>query len=111
MSAENEANEGWVPDEALAGLRMERQVRSDESDEEVARRIFLENLPVAALAIVHLAQHSGTERVRLDASKYVVERNLGKIGEDPDAGGALERMIEVALAHNDSVAQPPGREQ
>jgi len=101
----NKPSKDWDSDEALSNLTMERAVHPTESEEDLARRVFLESLPIAALTIAHAAQHSGNERIRLDAAKYIVERNLGKIGDDPDAGGALERLMKE-LANNDSKPQP-----
>jgi len=79
--------ENWNADTALDFLVMERAVNPSESTEEMARRLFHENLPTAVASIVHTAIHSPNEKTRLDASKYVVERVLGKIGmEQPDDG-------------------------
>ena len=71
--------EGWNPQAALNALTCERTVGVEETEEDISRRLFRENLPMATLAITHLAQHAPNERVRLDAAKYVVERNLGRI--------------------------------
>lgn len=75
----NGENDSWVPEEAIEALNMEKQVQPSETNEEMAERIFEENLPVAAQAICHLARNSGSEKMRFDAAKYVVERNLGRV--------------------------------
>lgn len=81
--------EEWVPDSALNSLNMERTVNPSETPEQMAQRIFLENLPLAAQSIAHLALHSTSERTRLQASQYIVERNLGRVGESrPNEKGA-----------------------
>jgi len=73
----------WDPEHALAGLTAERAL-DDGDDLAASERIFAENAVPAALSLVHLAVHSSNERIRLEASKYVVDRNLGRIGDtDP----------------------------
>lgn len=72
----------WVPDDALNALTAEREFRPAESPAELAKRLFEEGLPMAVLSINHLSQHGRSERIRLEASKYVVERNLGPILPD-----------------------------
>lgn len=72
-------DETWVPEEALQNLTLERQFRPSETPEEMAERILKENLPIAAQSVVQLAVHSKSERIRLDAARYVIERNLGRV--------------------------------
>jgi hypothetical protein len=71
--------DGWDPQRALDCLSSERAINPDETDEEMAKRLFRENLGMAVMSICHTAQHSANEKVRLDAAKYVVERNLGRL--------------------------------
>jgi hypothetical protein len=61
---------------------LERAVYANETEEQMARRIFREALPMAAASIVDIASNSQNDRTKLDASKYIVERNLGKVGDD-----------------------------
>jgi hypothetical protein len=51
------------------------------SDEQLTMRIFRDNAPVAAEIIAHLAANGLKESTRLAASKYIVDRVLGRIGE------------------------------
>jgi len=51
----------------------------EETPTQQARRLFEEALGAAVLSITHLSQHSASERIRLQASQYVVERNLGPL--------------------------------
>jgi len=67
----------WNPFEALKNLTMERALNSSETPSQMAKRLFDENLPVAVMAIAHLATHSETEIIRLNAAKFVVERSMG----------------------------------
>lgn len=76
----------WDSDEAINALKMERTVNPSETEEELARRIIRENLPAAASAIAHLAIHSPSEKTRLEAARYIVDRNLGKIGDERTFG-------------------------
>ena len=85
----------WVADDALANLSMERQIHPEESVEDTARRLFRENSSVAALSIIHLSRHASTERIRLDASKYVLDRVLGRVGDD--AYGQTKDPLEMFI--------------
>lgn len=72
----------WVPSDAIASLAAERQVHPEETEEDTARRLLKENVDRAVLGIVHISQHGSNEKMRFDASKYIVERVLGKAGEE-----------------------------
>jgi hypothetical protein len=85
----------WISDEALAAVKMNKQLHPEESEIEMTRRVFRENSPMAAQAIAHMAIHSSNERVRLDSAKYVVERVLGKPGEEnPHGRTPLEALMD-----------------
>jgi hypothetical protein len=71
----------WVSDDELEALALERSVHSAETNMQLANRIFDEFSPHAAKAIISLARSAGSERIRLDAAKYVVDRVCGRIGE------------------------------
>jgi hypothetical protein len=45
------------------------------------QKIFEEAAPQAAMSIVQLSQSAGAEKLRLDASKYIVDRAIGRVGE------------------------------
>lgn len=85
--------------EQLAEIsNLEAAVHTDETPEATANRIFKENLPNAARSIATLAMRGGTERVRLDASKYIVERIMGRIGdaqENPEDGPLADLFTAV----------------
>jgi hypothetical protein len=85
----------WVPDDALANLKMERTVNPDEDDNSLTRRLFQQAAPLAAQAIIHVAVHGTNERTKLTAAQYVVDRVCGKPGNDPEMGTSpLERALE-----------------
>ena len=83
----------WDPDEALESLKMERQLAPDESEEQIAKKLFRENLVTATQAICHLAVYGMNEKLRFDAAKYVVERNLGPAGYDGGVKDPIEDLI------------------
>lgn len=105
---EDRRSADWVPEDAIKSLAVEKEVRPDETNEEAARRILRENSGTAVLSVIHLATHASTERTRLDASKYVIDRVLGKIGEDlnTEKGNPLESFLskveEMANANSKS---------
>jgi hypothetical protein len=66
---------------------LEHAVYRDETEEMMARRIFRQALPGSAAGIVDIAMNSTNDRTRLDACKYIVERNLGKVGDDAAFAG------------------------
>lgn len=94
-----EFGDGWDPTpDQLRALAMERDLQPSESYPETAQRLFDESSPLAAQEIIRLATNRmANERVRLDAAKYVVERALGKLGNDtkPAAGNPWDDVIGV----------------
>lgn len=67
----------WDATRALTNLRMERALDSTDTPQITAKRLFEESLPIATMAICHLAVHSSTEMIRFNAAKYIVERTMG----------------------------------
>ncbi len=67
----------WDAKKALQNLRMEQALDAHGTPQTTAKRLFEESLPVATMAIVHLAQYSMTEVIRFNAAKYIVERTMG----------------------------------
>ncbi len=72
----------WITEADIKALETERDVFG-EDEETQALRILKENLPTVVHAITKLARTASSETVRLNAAKYVIDRNLGKITE-PD---------------------------
>lgn len=79
----------------LKNLALEREVH-DFTHEDQARKIFRENVSHAAYAICEIAMHSENERIRLDASKYVVERVLGRT-TDQGLTESIEDQVQKFL--------------
>jgi hypothetical protein len=96
-------DEEWVPDEQLKALVMERTVHDEESQEDLSRRMLREAAPAAASSIVHAAIYGSTEKTRVDASKYVLERVLGpagsNVGETNPVRDLLEGLVRDAEQH------------
>lgn len=67
-------------------LNLEAQLHPEEDEEAYARRRFRENLGFAVNSVCQIATTSTNERLRLDAAKYVIERNIGKIDVLGDIG-------------------------
>lgn len=74
----------WVPDEAVRNLTMERALHSQETHTQLAKRLLEEALPLATMAVTHMALNSRKEEVRLAAAKYVMEHSLGAPGKSTD---------------------------
>jgi len=94
-------DDDWPSDKELDAARMEAQVfgagpnGEGETPAATLRRLFEENSTKAALQIISLGNAAMSERVRLDASKYVVERVLGPLGSpDHGAPGSLEHTLQ-----------------
>lgn len=84
-----------VTPEDLAALKAEVDTFGEE-ESALAERLLRENLPMATMSIVKIAQSGSTDRVRLDAAKYIVERNLGRLQDiNPNAKKLpLESLLE-----------------
>jgi len=82
-------------DAELEAMKLEVSLYPDETEEQTARRVFREALPNAAKAIAEISMNSTNDRTRLAASQYIVERNLGKVGDDPAhvSDNALSRLV------------------
>jgi hypothetical protein len=64
-----------------------------------AEMILHDNVALAALMIVHTIKHSPDEKKRLEASKYLIERVIGKAGEGKNAGDdVLQSLLNEAIA-------------
>jgi len=91
----------WSSEEAIAALNLEREMHPEESEEQLTKRIFREGAPAAASRIVKIALTSPNERLGLDASKYIVERTLGRVSDTGEATDPLtEFMKKVEDAAN-----------
>ncbi len=90
----HEGDRDWVSEDDIKALATERDIFG-EDEETQALRILKENLPTVVHAITKLARTASSETVRLNAQKYVIDRNLGKITE-PDVAedDVLKKIYE-----------------
>lgn len=84
----------WQPSDIEGILITERTINPQESNEEMARRLINEGVTTAVLGVLHIARHSQNERVRLDAQKYIVERALGRVGDDAFVENPMNKFIK-----------------
>lgn len=79
----------YYPDDMPLSERIklldEERVLTTESPESQTQRLFRENVVGAAYSIVDLALNSPSERLRLNAAQYVVERAIGRVQDNPPA--------------------------
>lgn len=82
--ADNHINDDeWLPDEAFTSVRDElKTVYPEETTAESLRRLIAESSVEAVVSIAHIAKFDANSRNRLAASEYLVDRVLGRIGED-----------------------------
>jgi len=95
----------WDVDQALADAVSERTLLST-SYEEQTRRHLDQAAPAAAMSIINIALYSHDERRKLDASKYVVDRLLGRIGEEKadGKGSPLESLLADVVQTAEALA-------
>jgi len=68
----------WNPIKALENLTMERAFAgNDKTPQQIAKKLMEENLPVAVMALCHIATYGESEAMRFNASRYIVERTMG----------------------------------
>ena len=80
-----------TPDEVFEAVH---GYKPSTSPEEMAKRQFLEALPGAVQQLINLSITGGAEKIRLDASRYIVERNLGRIAERLPIGDMWEQLLK-----------------
>ena len=97
-----EMDDDWIPADALDKLKLERQVHDDETEQQLSRRLMRENLPVITAGLIHPAINDPSSRVRLDAQKYIMERVLGKVGDDAFEGTVSPIDALTAALVNDT---------
>lgn len=76
----------WDPEKNFESLTHEVAI-NDGDYSKAAKRIFEESAPIAAQAITHLALYSVNEKIRLDASRYIIDRCLGRADNTPQGSG------------------------
>lgn len=85
----------WIPDDAVKNLTMEKALHSNETHTQLAKRLLDEALPLATMAVTHMALHSRKDEVRLAAAKYVMEHSLGAPGKNTDIPNGGKHIWET----------------
>ena len=82
----------WDTDDAIASLTLEKSVRPDETNAELAKRLLEESAPQAASSIIQLALHSRSDSVRLNASRYITDL-LFADDKNASAAAGWEKLV------------------
>jgi hypothetical protein len=69
----------WVPEQAIEELTLKRALQDVEDPSKLAAELFKDALPVAVMRMTHLALHEQNPVVAFNASKYVIDRNMGSV--------------------------------
>jgi hypothetical protein len=87
--------DGFVDEDAVAAaLSMERATHTNESTEDLTHRLLKENSPHVAMQLVNIALRGSSERLRLDAGKYILDRVMGPVGKETHrADSPLDKMV------------------
>jgi hypothetical protein len=87
MTNSNDRPLGYVTEEDIEAMRMDRTQISGKTGPEQARAILAEGSPGAAMQLVKLALYGETENIKLRASALVLDKTLaqdtGNGSEDP----------------------------
>jgi hypothetical protein len=92
---DHEPSSEWDTDEALAALKMERDVAGDMTNEALTRKIIDEAGPLAAQSLVHLALHSQNENTRARCASEIVKMVTDDV--DSKGGAVWEDMLADAM--------------
>lgn len=72
-------HEEWVPALAIEELTLKRALQDVEDPAKMAAELLKEALPLAVMSVTHLALYEQNPIVRYNASKYVIDRNMGSV--------------------------------
>jgi hypothetical protein len=92
------ANKSWDPEAQLNDLMLEMQF-DDGNAAASSARMLREHALQAASSIAHLSAHAGNERVRMQASAYILDKVLNdSLDHDHRLHQELVTMVGSALA-------------
>jgi len=95
-------DDAWVTEDEIKALNAERDVMGTTLEQQ-AESILKENLPHVVHSVVKLARSASSETVRLNAAKYIIDRNLGKISEPaPDTHDPLHEFMKGVVKVSDN---------
>ena len=95
----------WETDEALASLKMERELNPDETEEGLARRLLREAAPQVAMSMIQMAIHGSTEATRTRNSQYILDHVLGKPRQDTANEGNQDPLLDFLNELHDAAEQ------
>lgn len=100
-------DEDWVSQADIDALNLESSVYTDETNEQTARRLIEEAAPDAARTLCNLVRSpSVSERMRYQASTYILDRVLGRAGDLGTTGRApWEAVYDAVLSAMPEEAQ------
>jgi hypothetical protein len=87
----DELPDQWDPVRALSALKEEADLFG-RSAEAQTRHVIAEAGPAAAAAVVFMALQSANEKVRLEAARYILDRNLGRVGEEKKSEAEVDPL-------------------
>lgn len=101
------AKDEWITDEDLAALSM--SVDPPGKYEGVTQNLLRKHASKAAEAVIDIAMNSESDAVRLRAAQYIIDRTLGRVGEerqrDEDGRAPWEKVFDSVLV------EPPHEER
>lgn len=93
-AATSDNSSNWITEDELAALAEEREALQMTAEQQ-AESILEENLIPAIHSLGKMARSAQSETVRMNAAKYIVDRNLGKIADaKPKDATPLEKLLE-----------------
>lgn len=72
----------------------------------LANQILLDSLPMAVTSIAKIARFSENDAVKLNAAKYIVERNLGKVEANSTVDVPAWQLVMDAAMEADEIVIP-----
>lgn len=84
-----------VTEEDLALLNTESETLDGDDIIITSERILRQSLGGAILAISKLARASKNDKIKLDAAKYIIDRNLGPLAQVNPVGGKKNPLEEL----------------
>ena len=83
----------WVPDELIKNIELEREMNPGHTAEDETRHELRNKALLAAKSMTYLAAYGESESTRFNASRYVLDRVLGKPGFDLDKSDLLNTFL------------------
>lgn len=85
--------DGWHPNAAMEALAEEANAL-ELTPAAQASKLLEEALPLAVAGVTYLSQFGETEKMRFDAQKYIIDRNLGTPTKEGDLMGKEDDPLD-----------------